>query len=232
MPANILVVEDDPLMVDSLSFILDQAGYAVSSAENGEVAVRQARGASPALVLLDVALPDLSGFEVCRQLRTLTNAPILFLTARHHEVDKVRGLDAGGDDYITKPVGSAELLARVRAHLRRAAAASGALPPAETYVAGDLVVDVGAHEVRVAGLPVELTPREFDILRVLALNAGRVVPRQSLFDNVWGPDFFGDVKALDVYIRSLRKKIEEDPESPRRLLTVRGVGYKLQSGGD
>lgn len=229
MLANILIVEDDPLMVDSLSFLLRQDGYGVQVAETGEAAIVLVRQSVPSLVLLDVTLPDASGFEICRRLRALANMPILFLTARRQESDKVLGLDAGGDDYVTKPVGGAELLARVRAHLRRAGP-SGGLPPAEVLVAGDVVVDTGAHTTQVAGVLVDLTPREFDILRVLAVHTGRVVPRHNLFESVWGPDFYGDLKALDVYVRSIRKKIEDDPEAPRRLLTVRGVGYRLQAG--
>src|SRR6266576_1237158 len=194
---RVVVVEDDPLQAESLAFILRQEGYVVDVASTGAEALAVARTQpAPDTVLLDVALPDLSGVEVARRLRAGSNVPIIMLTARRNEIDKITGLDAGADDYLTKPFSHGELLARIRRLTR-----------------GDRVIDVSA--------------REFDILRLLAEAAERVVERQQLFASVWGPSFFGDERALDVYIRMIRKKVEPDPSRPIYLHTVRGVGYRL-----
>jgi two-component system response regulator RegX3 len=189
-------------------------------------AARQRR--PPDLVLLDVALPDLSGVEVARRLRAQSAVPIIMLTARRQDVDKVVGLDAGADDYVTKPFNPSELLARIRAQLRRRAL-GGTGPTAADGVlsAGALRVDVGVRRVDLADRPVELSAREFEIVRILAEAGGRVVDRRDIFDRVWGAGFFGDERALDVYIRLIRKKLEPDPARPRYIHTVRGVGYRL-----
>jgi DNA-binding response OmpR family regulator len=229
MGARILLVDDDPLLTDSLGYILKQEGYAVLVASNGGEALERAGRDEPDLVLLDVSLPDLSGVEVCRRLQATGDVPIIMLTARRQESDKIVGLDAGADDYITKPFATGELLARVRAGLRRGRRAGA--KPAVIQVGG-LTVDIGAHRVAVDGRTVELSAREFELLRLLAESAGRVVARRKLFDTVWGPDFYGDERALDVYIRLLRKKIEPDPDRPTYIGTLRGVGYRLSAPDD
>jgi DNA-binding response OmpR family regulator len=173
-------------------------------------------------------LPDLRGLEVARRLRAGTDVPIILLTSCRDEVDKVVGLDSDADDYVTKPYSAAELLARIRAHLRRSRRAGGGVSrPSSRFEVGALTIDVGTREVRRADQPIQLTPREFDLLRVLAEAAGRVVDRQQILNGVFGPGFFGDERMLDTYMRRLRKKVEVDPEHPRYLHTVRGVGYRL-----
>jgi DNA-binding response OmpR family regulator len=230
MSAKILLVDDDPLLVDSLGYILRQEGYAVVTAGTGSEALECAARDEPDLVLLDLALPDLSGVEVCRRLQVGSGSPIIMLTARRQESDKIVGLDAGADDYVTKPFATGELLARVRAGLRRGRrSGSGA---GDAIQVGGLVVDVPAHRVSVDGRTVELSAREFELLRLLAESAGRVVTRRKLFDTVWGPEFYGDERALDVYIRLLRKKVEPDPDRPTYITTVRGVGYRLAAPED
>jgi len=222
-------VEDDPLQAESLAFILRQEGYVVELAATGAEALSIARGQpAPDTVLLDVALPDLSGIEVARRLRAGSNVPIIMLTARRNEIDKITGLDAGADDYVTKPFSNGELLARIRAQIRRSPAAAA---PADTthglYVIGSLRLDTGMRRLTRDGRVIEVSAREFDILRLLAEAAGRVVERQQLFASVWGPSFYGDERALDVYVRMIRKKVEPDPSRPMYLHTVRGVGYRL-----
>ncbi len=228
-PSRVVVVEDDPLQAESLAFILRQEGYVVDLAATGAEALAAARGQpAPDTVLLDVSLPDLSGVEVARRIRAGSSVPIIMLTARRNDIDKITGLDAGADDYVTKPFSHAELLARIRAQVRRGATAAA---PTEVthgvYTVGRLRIDTGmrrlTHEHRV----IDVSAREFDILRLLAEAAERVVERQQLFVSVWGPSFFGDERALDVYIRMIRKKIEPDPSRPIYLHTVRGVGYRL-----
>ena len=233
-PENrILVIEDDPLQAESLAFILRQEGYAVECAANGQDGLGLARTRpTPDLVLLDVALPDLNGVEVARRLRTSLACPIVMLTARRQESDKIIGLDAGADDYVTKPFSAGELLARIRAHLRRGARAGGlGGVSGGVFQVGDLRLDVGARRVTCATGPIDLSAREFDILRLLAESEGRVVERQRLFREVWGTNFFGDERALDVYVRMIRQKIEPDPARPTYLHTVRGVGYRLGQDG-
>jgi DNA-binding response OmpR family regulator len=222
---RVIVVEDDPLQAESLAFILRQEGYVVELASTGAEALAVARGQpAPDTVLLDVALPDLSGVEVARRLRAGSNVPIIMLTARRNEIDKITGLDAGADDYVTKPFSHGELLARIRAQIRRG-------PTAAAVAAGDAahgVYTIGALRRLTRGdRVIDVSAREFDILRLLAEAAGRVVERQQLFATVWGPSFYGDERALDVYIRMIRKKIEPDPSRPVYLHTVRGVGYRL-----
>jgi two-component system response regulator RegX3 len=222
-------VEDDPLQAESLAFILRQEGYVVELASTGAEALAVARSKpAPDTVLLDVALPDLSGVEVARRLRAGSNVPIIMLTARRNEIDKITGLDAGADDYITKPFSHGELLARIRAQMRRGPMAALAGDIANgVYSIGRLRLDTGMRRVTRGDRVIEVSAREFDILRLLAESAGRVVERQQLFTSVWGPAFYGDERALDVYIRMIRKKIEPDPGHPVYLHTVRGVGYRL-----
>jgi DNA-binding response OmpR family regulator len=225
----ILVIEDDPLQAESLALILRQEGYTVEVALTGAEGLALARGSrAPDGVVLDIALPDLSGVEVARRLRAGSNVPIIMLTARRQEIDKVMGLDAGADDYVTKPFSPNELLARVRAQLRRGWREAGPGTPTDgIYSIGDLRVDVGTRRLTRGGRPIKLSAREFDIVRVLAEAAGQVVDRRTLFASVWGPDFYGEERALDVYMRMLRKKVEPDPTRPTYLHTVRGVGFRL-----
>ena len=226
---RVVVVEDDPLQADSLAFILRQEGYVVDLASTGAEALAFARGQpAPDTVVLDVALPDLSGIEVVRRLRAGSNVPIIMLTARRSEIDKITGLDAGADDYVTKPFSHRELLARIRAQMRRSPHAAAVAEAAHgVYVTGGLRMDTGTRRVVRDGQTIELSAREFDILRRLAEAAGRAVERRQLFISVWGAEFYGDERALDVYIRMIRKKIEPDPSRPVYLHTVRGVGYRL-----
>jgi DNA-binding response OmpR family regulator len=224
---RVVVVEDDPLQAESLAFILRQEGYVVDLASTGAEALVAVRSQpAPDTVLLDVALPDLSGVEVARRLRAGSNVPIIMLTARRNEIDKITGLDAGADDYVTKPFSHGELLARIRAQIRR-----GPMPVGEpihtAYTIGQLHLDTGMRRVTRDDRVIEVSAREFEILRHLAEAAGRVVERHQLFTSVWGPAFYGDERALDVYIRMIRKKIEPDPSRPLYLHTVRGVGYRL-----
>jgi DNA-binding response OmpR family regulator len=198
-------------------------------AATGAEAVERATRDEPDLVLLDISLPDLSGVEVCRRLQSTYRAPIIMITGRRQESDKIVGLDAGADDYITKPFATGELLARVRAGLRRGQRSESAVGQIEV---GALLVDIPGHRVAVDQRAVELSAREFELLRLLTESAGQVVTRRKLFDTVWGSDFYGDERALDVYIRSLRKKIEPDPDRPTYIQTVRGVGYRLSSPED
>jgi two-component system response regulator RegX3 len=226
---RVIVVEDDPLQAESLAFILRQEGYVVELAATGAEALVAARSQpAPDTVLLDVALPDLSGVEVARRIRAGSNVPIIMLTARRNEIDKITGLDAGADDYVTKPFSHGELLARIRAQIRRGPNAATALEGAHgIYSIGALRIDTGMRRLTRDHRVIEVSAREFDILRILAEAAGRVVERQQLFASVWGPTFYGDERALDVYIRTIRKKIEPDPSNPIVLHTVRGVGYRL-----
>ena len=226
---RILVIEDDRLQAESLGSILRQEGYQVELALTADQGLALARGwHAPDVILLDVALPDLTGVEVARRLRAGGNVPIIMLTARRQEIDKVVGLDAGADDYVTKPFSPNELVARIRAQLRRGArGADAGRPPDGVYAIGDLRVDVPRRRLARAEQPIHLSAREFDIVRVLAEAAGQVVERRDLFSRVWGPDFFGEERALDVYMRMLRKKIEPDSTRPIYLHTVRGVGFRL-----
>ena len=227
---TVLLVDDDRLILRSVTFLLRQEGYHVVPVASGAEALAAARRIPPDVVLLDVILPDLGGVEVCRRLRQETAVPIIMLTARRAEAEKIVGLDAGADDYVTKPIGAGELAARVRAALRRGRAGQGVPWPAERLAVGDIVVDAAAHRVEVRGQETPVSPREFALLRLLVAHAGRVLDRQYIFQQVWGPEFFGDQSALDVYIRQLRRKIEPDPGRPTLIETVRGVGYRFAAG--
>ncbi|MGE3269118.1 MAG: response regulator [Chloroflexota bacterium] len=229
MDRKLLIVDDDALMTDSLGFLLQQEGYQVTVASSGAEALAAARDVTPDLVLLDVGLPDLNGIEVCRRLRAFWNGPVIVLTARRQEADKVVGLDAGADDYVTKPFASSELLARIRANLRRSVQPAGGPAVLGEVVVGELHIDRSGRTVSMAGRPVHLSAREFDLLLLLAERAGMALPRQYLFETIWGPRFYGDERALDVYIRALRKKIEPDPDHPSYIVTVRGVGYRIEA---
>jgi len=223
----VLVVEDEETMVAALQALLAREGYQVVVARDGPDAVDAARTRRPDLVLLDLALPGLDGTEVCRRIRLFSTVPIIMLTARATEGDKVTGLEVGADDYVTKPFGPRELLARIRAHLRRAQQYAEATDEPHLTV-GDVTMDVAARVVRVRGREVQLTPRAFELLRVFLTHPGRVLGRDYLLDRVWGEDYAGDVRTLDVHIRWLREKIERDPARPEHLVTVHGVGYRFQ----
>jgi DNA-binding response OmpR family regulator len=223
---TILVVDDDPLISNSIGFALKQEGYGVVLAGTGQSALDEVRRRNPDLVVLDVGLPDISGVEVCRRIRRDSVVPIMFLTARQDEVDKVVGLDAGGDEYVVKPIGIAELAARVRALLRRSSRAVTVQPPS-VFQIGGIDLDVDGHRVEIRGKEVALTPREFDLLRLLMSNAGRALSRQMILDAVWGTDWFGDENVVEVFIRQLRRKVEENPDRPQLIETVRGVGYRF-----
>lgn len=225
---KILVVEDDKNLLDTLKYNLDKEGYLVVTASDGAEALDTARREQPGLLILDVMLPKLSGFEVCRILRKEMTVPILMLTAKDEEVDKVVGLEIGADDYMTKPFSMRELLARVRAMFRRAD--MSAPPPAagpRTLDAGALRVDVERHQAFLESAELELSPKEFELLAFLAANKGFVFSREQLLEKVWGYDYAGDSRTVDVHVRWLRQKIEDNPSKPARLVTVRGAGYKL-----
>ena len=224
---RILVVEDEVSFSDPLSYLLRKEGYEVSVAETGPEALEDFARAGADLVLLDLMLPGLSGTEVCRALRQRSNVPVIMLTAKDSEIDKVVGLEIGADDYVTKPYSSRELLARIRAVLRRGQEPEDLLP--STLEAGPVRMDVERHVVSVAGRPTQLPLKEFELLEMLLRNAGRVLTRMQLIDRVWGSDYVGDTKTLDVHVKRLRAKIEPDPAEPRHIVTVRGLGYKFES---
>jgi DNA-binding response OmpR family regulator len=225
MSEKILVVEDEETIADSIRYSLEKEGYAVVVAEDGEAAIELARREQPSLVLLDLLLPKRDGWQVCRALRREMSTPILMVTAKAEEVDRVIGLEMGADDYIVKPFSMRELIARIRAALRRVRMERTATPPALEF--GKLRIDVAGRLVFVSGERVELTPKEFDLLRVLASQPNIALRRDFLLRAVWGENFFGDEKTLDVHVRRLREKIEPNPARPRYVQTVRGVGYKL-----
>jgi DNA-binding response OmpR family regulator len=229
MNNHILLVDDDALLRRSLAFNLERAGYRVSTAASAEDALALARRDLPDLVLLDIGLPGMDGLDAMRHFQEHIGVPVIFLTARRRELDQVLGLELGADDYVTKPFDLDVLLARIKAVLRRSQQPiTPQMEPAPLQV-GDLVIDPSAHTVTVGGQPVELPPREFDLLYALALEAGRVVPVDSLITRVWGAEYEGESQVVYVHIRWLREKLEEDPRHPRRIISVRGVGYKLES---
>jgi DNA-binding response OmpR family regulator len=225
---QILVVDDDRDIADIIGYTLRKEGHRPILAYSGEEALALAERSLPDLVVLDVMLPGLSGFDVCRQLRARGNVPVILLTARGEEADRVWGLDLGADDYVTKPFSHRELLARIRAVSRRAAAAR--TPDKGTLTVGELRMDLGARTVSMGDRDVELTPKEYDILHCLVLNTGRVVPHERLLAFAWGSlALDSDVDQLKVHIRHLREKLERNPSAPEYLITVRGVGYKVAS---
>jgi len=223
---RVLVVEDEESFSDALSYMLRREGYEVEIAETGPDALTAFDRSGADLVLLDLMLPGLSGTEVCRELRNRSKVPIIMVTARDTEVDKVVGLELGADDYVTKPFSSRELIARVRAVLRRGQEPEELITA--TVEAGPVRMDVERHVVSVGGSQVSMPLKEFDLLELLLRNAGRVLTRGQLIDRVWGSDYVGDTKTLDVHVKRLRAKIEPDPGNPKHLVTVRGLGYKFE----
>jgi two-component system, OmpR family, response regulator RegX3 len=226
---RVLVVEDEDSYSDALSYMLRKEGFEVAVAESGTEAIDAFDRAGADLVLLDLMLPGLPGTEVCRVLRQRSNVPVIMLTAKDGEIDKVVGLELGADDYVTKPFSSRELVARIRAVLRRRGEEEALLPA--TLEAGPVRMDVERHVVSVRGENVQLPLKEFELLEVLLRNAGRVLTRVQLIDRVWGADYVGDTKTLDVHVKRLRAKIETDPGAPRFIVTVRGLGYKFDPEG-
>jgi two-component system response regulator RegX3 len=224
---RILIVEDEESFSDPLSYLLSKEGYEVSVADNGNDALVEFDSTGADLVLLDLMLPGLSGVDVCRALRQRSNVPVIMLTAKDGEVDKVVGLELGADDYVTKPYSSRELLARIKAVLRRLAEPEELVPT--TLEAGPVRMDVERHVVTVRGEQVSMPLKEFELLELLLRNSGRVLTRGQLIDRVWGSDYVGDTKTLDVHIKRLRAKVEPDPSTPAHILTVRGLGYKFET---
>jgi two-component system, OmpR family, response regulator RegX3 len=225
--SRILVVEDEQSFSDALSFMLRKEGFDVSVAADGHSALDTFHREGADIVLLDIMLPGIPGTEVCRQIRNVSQVPIIMVTAKDSEIDKVVGLELGADDYVTKPFSSRELVARIRAVLRRRGPEQAAATES-SLAAGAIVMDVDRHVVTVAGQPVKLPLKEFELLEVLMRNAGRVLTRGQLIDRVWGSDYVGDTKTLDVHVKRLRSKIEPNPAEPSVLVTVRGLGYKLE----
>jgi two-component system, OmpR family, response regulator RegX3 len=226
--ATVLVVEDEAALADSIGYTLSREGFAVLTAMDGEKALDRFRTEHPSIVVLDLMLPKLSGLDVCRAIRAESQIPILILTAKDSEADKVAGLELGADDYVTKPFSMRELVSRVRAHLRRAEMSTPPPVPADGKLAGGPVeLDPERHEVFVRGEPVPMTPKEFDLLELFLGRKSRLLTRQYLIEEVWGVDYVGDTKTLDVHVKRLRQKIEEDRHRPRHLVTVRGLGYKF-----
>ncbi|HEY8533980.1 MAG TPA: response regulator transcription factor [Micromonospora sp.] len=225
--ARVLVVEDEESFSDALSYLLRKEGFEVAIATTGPEALTEFERNGADIILLDLMLPEMSGTEVCRELRKRSRVPIIMVTARDSEIDKVVGLEIGADDYVTKPYSPRELVARIRAVLRRHSA-----EPIEerssVLIAGPVRMDVDRHVVTVDGRPIQLPLKEFELLELLLRNAGRVLTRGQLIDRVWGADYVGDTKTLDVHVKRLRSKIEPEPSTPRYIITVRGLGYKFE----
>jgi DNA-binding response OmpR family regulator len=227
---KILIVEDEVNLLEAVKYNLEREGFTVFTATDGQQGWELAHTAEPDLVILDIMLPKLDGLELCRMLRKQSDVPVLMLTAKTQEVDRVVGLEVGADDYVSKPFSMRELMARVRALLRRARTAQKRADGAEreVVVSGDLEVDTASHVARLGGHPLELKPREFQLLALLMSSKGRVLTRDQILERLWGHDYIGDSRTVDVHIRWLREKIENDPATPKRIATVRGVGYRFE----
>lgn len=226
---DVLIVEDEAALAEPLAFLLEKEGFTVRVAADGPTALAEVDARAPDIVLLDLMLPGMGGTEVCTTLRQRSSVPVIMVTARDSEIDKVVGLEIGADDYVTKPYSSRELIARIRAVLRRGAAdADAGDGAADVLDGGRVVMDVEAHVVTVDGVDTPMPLKEFDLLEYLLRNAGRVLTRGQLIDRVWGADYHGDTKTLDVHVKRLRAKIEPTPSEPVHLVTVRGLGYKFE----
>jgi two-component system response regulator RegX3 len=225
---TVLLVEDEDSFIEALTIGLSREGFDVHVARDGVEALESFDAVQPDLVLLDVMLPRLSGIDVCRDLRSRSQVPIIMVTAKSAEIDTVVGLEVGADDYVTKPYRLRELVARIRAVLRRRSAKGGDAIPQEAVEVGDVRLDAERHEVIVRGEPVTVPLKEFHLLALLLENAGRVLTRDTLIGRVWGHDYVGDTKTLDVHIKRLRAKVETDPSNPSRIVTIRGLGYKYE----
>ena len=226
---KILIVEDEASFSEALEFLLGKEGFDVSVAEDGQQAVDKFTKEGADLILLDLMIPVISGIEVCRIIRTTSQVPIIMLTAKDAEIDKVVGLELGADDYVTKPYSSRELIARIKAVLRRGNLDDSLDGESGIHVVAGIKLDTGKHQVTINGEVVALPLKEFELLEFLMRNAGRVLTRSQLIDRVWGGDYYGDTKTLDVHIKRLRAKIEADPANPVFIQTVRGLGYKLEA---
>jgi two-component system, OmpR family, response regulator VicR len=222
----VLVVDDEKTLVKALSFNLEKEGFRVDQAYDGEEAIQKVFAIKPDIVVLDLMLPELDGFEVCRRIRKKLNIPIIMLTARSEDIDKVLGLELGADDYLTKPFNSRELVARIKAILRRSSVREEEAK--KLLQIGNLQIDLLQHRVSLEGDNINLTSKEFALLSFLAANAGNVYSREQLLEEVWGYDYYGDVRTVDVHVRHLREKIERDPGNPEYILTIWGTGYKLR----
>lgn len=225
---HILIVEDEVSFSEALAFLLEKEGFQVTVAENGRDAIEKFEDKGADLILLDLMIPEVSGTEVCRTIRSKSQVPIIMLTAKDAEIDKVVGLELGADDYVTKPYSSRELLARIKAVLRRNGGTSDSITEAGIISVGPIRMDIDKHLVTIKSAQVSLPLKEFELLEFLLRNSGRVLTRNQLIDRVWGSDYFGDTKTLDVHIKRLRAKIEEDPANPKIIHTIRGLGYKLE----
>jgi len=223
---RILVVEDEESLADTVRYNLEREGYVVAVAADGRKALERFRSEGPSLVILDLMLPEMSGLDVCRQIRQISNVPIIMVTAKDSEADKVSGLELGADDYVTKPFSVRELVSRVRAHLRRAGMRADE-PEEDVLSGGPVSLDVAKHEVLVRGETVGFPPKEFELLETFLRRQGRLLTRDFLIEEVWGAGYFGDTKTLDVHVKRIRKKVEQDPHLPKHLVTVRGLGYKF-----
>jgi two-component system response regulator RegX3 len=225
---KVLIVEDEVSFSDALAYLLKKESYEVEVAVNGAEAIERFQSFNPDLILLDLMIPEVSGTEVCRVIRSTSQVPIIMLTAKDSEIDKVVGLELGADDYVTKPYSSRELLARMKAVMRRNSGEGAGLEEGALLTAGSVRMDIDKHQVTVNSVAVTFPLKEFELLEFLMRNSGRVLTRSQLIDRVWGNDYFGDTKTLDVHIKRLRAKIEEDPANPKMIHTIRGLGYKLE----
>lgn len=226
---KILIVEDEASFFEALEFLLSKEGYEVEVAQNGREALDKFAASGADLILLDLMIPEVSGIDVCRSIRMTSQVPIIMLTAKDAEIDKVVGLELGADDYVTKPYSSRELIARIKAVLRRGITDDGSIQDQDLMEVGPVKLNIGKHQVSVNGSPVSLPLKEFELLEFLMRNSGRVLTRSQLIDRVWGGDYYGDTKTLDVHIKRLRAKIEADPANPVLIQTIRGLGYKLEN---
>jgi two-component system response regulator RegX3 len=226
---RILIVEDEASFSEALAFLLTKEGFETAVAEDGRQAINMFNADGADLILLDLMIPEVSGVEVCRTIRTQSQVPIIMLTAKDAEIDKVVGLELGADDYVTKPYSSRELIARIKAVLRRGQSEDGSNQDQDLLEVGPIRLNIGKHQVFVSGNPVALPLKEFELLEFLMRNSGRVLTRSQLIDRVWGGDYYGDTKTLDVHIKRLRAKVESDPANPVLIQTIRGLGYKLEN---
>jgi two-component system response regulator RegX3 len=225
---KVLIVEDEISFSDALAYLLKKESYEVEVAVNGKQAIDLFNSFSPDLILLDLMIPEVSGTEVCRIIRSTSQVPIIMLTAKDSEIDKVVGLELGADDYVTKPYSSRELLARIKAVMRRNSGDSHNVEDGQELTVGPIRMDLDKHQVTVNSIAVAFPLKEFELLEYLMRNSGRVLTRSQLIDRVWGNDYYGDTKTLDVHIKRLRAKIESDPANPTIIHTIRGLGYKLE----
>jgi DNA-binding response OmpR family regulator len=229
MPRHLLLIDDDALLVRSLAYTLEQAGYRTTTAGSAWEGLASMAQDPPDLILLDIGLPDMDGLSMLRRIQKDRETPVIFLTARRRELDEVLGLELGAEDYVTKPFNEDILLARIKTVLRRSERLETPSPAGGLIIAGDLTINPAAHTITCAGRLVEMGPKAFDVLRVLALNCGQVISVNEILEQVWGAEYIGEPQVVYVHIRWLREKLEEDPSQPQRILTIHGVGYKLAS---